>query len=216
MSEKRYQIVFEGELVPGSQHEAVRRNLAQLFKMDESKVEGLLSGKRVVLKKEADQATAMKFRAAMKKAGAVCHLVSLDEPEEITPAPPPEPEPAQPSASAAPAADTAAQQPEPAANTATQTAADAGGGASATEAAGNMEMVGTIRTGGTDFSGPFDVAPAGTEIGEQRDLGPEQDPDISHLSMAEPGAELEELPRHEAVEAPDISHLSIEPAEGDR
>lgn len=78
-----------------------------------------------------------------------------------------------------------------------------------------MEMVGTIRTGGTDFSGPFDVAPTGTEIGEKRDIGPEQDPDISHLSMAPPGTELEELPRHQATVEPDISHLSIAPPDSD-
>ncbi len=73
-----------------------------------------------------------------------------------------------------------------------------------------MEMVGTIRTGGTDFSGPFDVAPPGEDIGEHRNVGPEVNPDISHLSMAPPGTDLEEIPRQETVEVPDLSHLSLE------
>src|SRR5699024_1894353 len=66
--------------VQGSDSDTVKSNLMRLFNVNDAKAAALLSGKRVVLKKNADQATAMKFRAALKQAGAVCELQSLEAP----------------------------------------------------------------------------------------------------------------------------------------
>lgn len=206
----RYNIVFRGELVPGADPARVRENLGKLFKMDAARVEKLFAGKAVVLKKQADQATAMKMRAMMKKAGAVCEMQSLSDDagagaSEPTPKPepeaPPQPQPrAQFGPSSEPAADQAASAPSSGSvpESSPQSASP-----------GELETVGTIRTGGTGFSGEFEVAPAGSDMGEASRAGPEVDPDISHLSLAPPGTELEELPRHQAIQVPDISHLKV-------
>lgn len=199
MTDKRYNIVFEGELVAGADPGAVRQNLARLFRMDEAKVETLFSGKRVVLKKDADQATAMKFRAALKQAGAQCRMLVVGEPEPpATPsAPAPAPAGAQEKAASAPPAP-AESSPAPSADQGAPAAAD-----------GDLETVGTIRTGGTGFSGPFVVAPSGTDLADKKSEEEAAAPDISHLSMAPPGEELEELPRYREAVNPDISHLSM-------
>ena len=69
--------------------------------------------------------------------------------------------------------------------------------------------MGTIRTGGTGFSGAFEVAPVGADLDTSERGQPAPAPDISHLSMAEPGADLEPHKQEQAVVVPDISHLSI-------
>ncbi len=197
MSEQRYNVVFQGELVDGADLAAVQENIARLFKMDRQKVEALFTGKKVVLRKDADQATAMKLRAAMKQAGARCDMVAVGA-DSAAPAPVQKPETAP-----SPATNRAVFAPqEPGAQTPASAARE---GASS----GELETVGTIRTGGTGFSGPFDVAPAGTDIADARDDSDVEVPDISHLSMAPPGTDLEELPRSQKAVNPDISHLSI-------
>lgn len=193
----RYNIVFRGELVPGADPARVRENLGKLFRMDAGRVEKLFAGKAVVLKKEADQATAMKMRALMKKAGAVCEMQSLsDDAGAGTPDSTPEPQTSSQPRAQFESSDLSTDQPA---------AAPSSQSASTEE----LETVGTIRTGGTGFSGEFEVAPAGSDMGEASRAGPEVEPDISHLSLAPPGTELEELPRHQAIKVPDISHLKV-------
>lgn len=75
-----YQVVFEGKLTGERPLEEVKRNLAALFKMKAEQVDALFSGKPVIIKRDIDQATALKYQAAFKKAGAVC-TVSADVPE---------------------------------------------------------------------------------------------------------------------------------------
>lgn len=186
MSEARFNVVFAGEMVAGADPAKVRENLAAAFKMDISKVEALFSGKRVVVKKDADQATAMKFRAVMKQAGAVCDLERIGEeapaPAAETPAP------------AAPAAKPAsfAEAPAPVKG-------------------GSLETVGTIRMGGTGFSGPFEVAPAGADMADKHEGPPPIVPDVSHFSVAPPGADMGQKKEDKPPVTPDISHLSIAP-----
>lgn len=70
-----YNLVFSGELVRGADPEQARRNIGQLFKISDEKVQALFSGKPVVLKKNLDFATANKYRVAIKKAGCRVDLV---------------------------------------------------------------------------------------------------------------------------------------------
>lgn len=180
MTDKRFNIVFQGRIDQGASPAAVRDNLARLFRMDAARVEALFSGQRVVIKRDADQATMMKFRAAMKQAGALCEV------EEVGA-----------SAPAGPRAGATADAAPPAAEQ------------------GELETVGTIRTGGTGFRGPFGVAEVGSELSRGAATPAVTTPDISHLSMAPAGTDLEELPRAAAVPVPDISHLSVAPAGAD-
>lgn len=206
--EARYNIVFRGELVSGADPDQVRRNLAQLFKMELERVEKLFAGKPVVLKKEADQATAMKMRAALKKAGAECEMKPVDGEEA-----PAQPQPSTPEGGSD---TTAAPEPQASDSGATTgeaqpeaTPASSGAGVAMEDKPENLETVGTIRTGGTGFSSEFEVAPVGAEL-EQADSDEEPvNPDISHLSLSPPGTDLEQLQDQEEVEVPDISHLKV-------
>ncbi len=74
MDQERYDLVFSGELVAGFDLPQVKRNLQVLFRIDESKVEQLFSGKATILKKSLDLDAAAKYRTAMKKAGARLEL----------------------------------------------------------------------------------------------------------------------------------------------
>lgn len=74
MADSSYRVVFEGELTGDLPEHAVKQNLASLFRMSAARVDDLFTGRRVVLKKDVDEATAKRFEAALGKAGAACRL----------------------------------------------------------------------------------------------------------------------------------------------
>lgn len=201
MSDARFNLVFNGELVAGASPDAVKQNLAKLFKLEPARVEAMFSGKPVVLKKDADQATAMKFRAVLRQAGAQVRMEPVGAIEEVSAAPAPPVEPAAQEA-AAPVTATAPAPAQPAAAPTTASAA-----------AGDMDMVGTIRTGGTGFSGEFDVAPPGADIADKVDGPAPMVPDVSGISLAPAGSDMGQLKQKVEEKVPDISHLSIAPSE---
>ncbi|WP_297763491.1 hypothetical protein [uncultured Alcanivorax sp.] len=185
MADARFHIVFAGQLVKGSDLATVKSNLGKIFKMDAARVEKLFSGQPVVLKKDADQATAMKFRAVLKQAGAECELrpvAASDQTLANSSAPVPEPR-------AASAAPETREPTEP--------------------ASGELETVGTIRTGGTGFSGAYSVAEVGAEMDNREKVAPPPAPDVGHLTMAQPGEVLGQKKEEKTPVAPDISHLSL-------
>ncbi|MCK5884994.1 MAG: hypothetical protein KAG70_00665 [Alcanivorax sp.] len=181
MADARFHIVFTGQLVKGSDLATVKANLGKIFKMDAARVEKLFSGQPVVLKKDADQATAMKFRAVLKQAGAECELRPVADPVQ----PPSAPEPR--AASPAPESQEQSEQ-----------------------TSGDLETVGTIRTGGTGFSGAFSVAEVGAEMDNSDKAAPPPAPDVSHLSMAQAGEVLGQKKEEKPPVSPDISHLSLQ------
>jgi hypothetical protein len=199
MSDARFNLVFNGELVAGASPDAVKQNLAKLFKLDPARVEAMFSGKPVVLKKDADQATAMKFRAVLRQAGAQVRMEPVGAVEEVSAAP-------------APPVEQVAQEPA-APVTAPAPAQPAAAPATASAAAGDMDMVGTIRTGGTGFSGEFDVAPPGTDMADKADGPAPVVPDVSGISLAPAGSDMGQLKQKVEEKVPDISHLSIAPSE---
>ena len=67
-----YNVVFEGAISNGYKIEDVKRNLATLFKIDETKADRLFAKQKVVLKKGLDYDSALKYRQAILKTGAVC------------------------------------------------------------------------------------------------------------------------------------------------
>lgn len=70
MSADQYRIVFDGELVPGMSHEAVRSNLARLFKSDADKVDRLFGRGPVNIKRELSALEADRYLQALQRAGA--------------------------------------------------------------------------------------------------------------------------------------------------
>lgn len=188
MTDARFHIVFAGQLVKGADPATVKLNLGKIFKMDAARVEKLFSGQAVVLKKDADQATAMKFRAVLKQAGAECELRPVAEPAQAA-------VPSPPGFSA---------EPEAAASAATE-----GQERPVEESQGDLETVGTIRTGGTGFFGAFSVADVGADMDNSDKTAPPPAPDVSHLSMAQAGEVLGQKKDEKPPVTPDTSHLSL-------
>ncbi|GAA4649204.1 hypothetical protein GCM10023116_14780 [Kistimonas scapharcae] len=86
-----YDLIFSGEINDNVEETQVRKNVAALFKASPAQVEKLFSGKTVVLKNGLDEATAKKYQAALKKAGAICQLRPKQTENEAAPHPKPSP-----------------------------------------------------------------------------------------------------------------------------
>jgi hypothetical protein len=78
MAGQLYKVVFEGEILEGSQVQEVKRALAKLYNTREDQVERFFSGKRLAVKKNVDYETAMKYVKAFERAGAVCRVEELE------------------------------------------------------------------------------------------------------------------------------------------
>ena len=75
-----YNVVFEGTISNGYKIGDVKRNLATLFKVDEKKADLLFAKQKVVLKKGLDYESALKYRQAILKTGAVCNVKEVGLP----------------------------------------------------------------------------------------------------------------------------------------
>jgi uncharacterized membrane protein YhaH (DUF805 family)/DNA-directed RNA polymerase subunit RPC12/RpoP len=71
MSADQYRIVFDGELEPGVSQDAVKSNLARLFKSDASKVERLFGYGPVNIKHDLNEHEAERYLQALQRAGAL-------------------------------------------------------------------------------------------------------------------------------------------------
>jgi len=75
--EKRYKVLFSGKVAKGRDLDEVKRNLISLFKVGDSKIEQLFSGKVFVIKESVDYESAMKYQMAFETAGAVCKVKEI-------------------------------------------------------------------------------------------------------------------------------------------
>ena len=78
MAGQLYRVVFEGEILEGSQVQEVKRALAKLYNRREDQIERFFSGKRLAVKKDVDYETAMKYVKAFERAGAICRVEELE------------------------------------------------------------------------------------------------------------------------------------------
>ncbi len=69
MSETRFNIVFDGGLMPGVDSTTAKLNLAELFKSDISAIERLFSGRKIALKSNLSQSEAQQYLEALNKSG---------------------------------------------------------------------------------------------------------------------------------------------------
>lgn len=74
MTDSRYEVIFRGDLSPGSHINDVRQKLATLFNTDQNGIAHLFTGKLAVIKSGLDQATAQRYLDAMKIAGALASM----------------------------------------------------------------------------------------------------------------------------------------------
>lgn len=70
MSQFRFKIVFNGELMPDFTLEAAKENLASLFKSDTSRINTLFSGNTIDLKRDLSENEADQYLLALQRAGA--------------------------------------------------------------------------------------------------------------------------------------------------
>lgn len=74
MTEPRFKIVFDGELMPNVSLEQTQSNLAELFKSSAERIASLFSGSPVVLKRDLGEDEARQYQQALQKAGAKVRL----------------------------------------------------------------------------------------------------------------------------------------------
>jgi hypothetical protein len=84
-----FDIYFLGEMLPDADPDAVKRQVAKLFKVSEDAVDRLFSGKPLRVKQNVDADTASRYRAAFRDAGALLEIVpnGAPAPQRATPAP---------------------------------------------------------------------------------------------------------------------------------
>lgn len=83
MSDRRFEVIFRGDVVPGQSLMDVKRRLAELFSAPAAKVEQMFSGRPVVIKRDLDEEAAARYRVALKDAGALVELRPVDPDSQI-------------------------------------------------------------------------------------------------------------------------------------
>ena len=77
MIEKHYKIIFSGKVAQGRETEEVKENLKSLLKLSDEDVKKLFTGKRVIIKKNAEYNEAIKYKMAFETAGAICMIEEI-------------------------------------------------------------------------------------------------------------------------------------------
>lgn len=96
-----FNVIFRGDIAPGSTLAEVRERLRQHFNLDESRAAQLFSGRPVVVKKDLDQQRADQFCQLLAGMGAVAEVRASGDGGQAARGSPP-PSPSAPVESAAP------------------------------------------------------------------------------------------------------------------
>jgi hypothetical protein len=81
MSDQLFEVAFSGQIADGADLTTVKKHIAAMFKADEDRLAQLFSGKRVIIKRSVDATTAARYRGAFEKAGAICEVSQIVQPE---------------------------------------------------------------------------------------------------------------------------------------
>ena len=171
----KYEIIFSGQMLPGSDPQQVRQGVQRLFNASEQLLDQFFSGRQVVVKRDMDQATAEKYCHAFNQVGALVELVVTEQSAEI-PQAPAQAEPA--TAAASPSADIAPR---------------------------DEYMAAFSHIQAPDFG----LAVAGADLLDHKEPVVVPDIDLSAISLAPAGSDLEQLPGIPPFPTPDISHLAV-------
>ncbi|MFD2111781.1 hypothetical protein [Thiorhodococcus fuscus] len=82
MAEQRFDIAFDGRMIPGADPVLARRRLQSLFKLDEAGIARLFSGKPVFIKRDVDAPTANQFEKVFNQLGAILRLIPIEADDE--------------------------------------------------------------------------------------------------------------------------------------
>ncbi|NBC22562.1 MAG: hypothetical protein GVY21_03705 [Gammaproteobacteria bacterium] len=179
-----YKLVFRGEVLEGQHPAVVRKRLGDSAGFGADALDKLFSGRPVVVKREADTATAAKFQAVFKKAGARLRVLPVETGDEEVGA-------------VAPAGDSA---------TGRSAAADAGPAAPAAQ-----RVPSPSQEPAPASDADFQLLPAGTDLLAAKERSAFQPRDIDTGNLRVEGARFvaEEPEPEPAAPAPDVSHLSV-------
>jgi len=78
MTREQYNVVFRGQIAQGADPQKVKEYICGIFRIDMDKAESLFSGKKIIVKKGADEETCLKMKQAFEKAGAECEIEKAD------------------------------------------------------------------------------------------------------------------------------------------
>ena len=194
MSDQLFEVAFSGQISEGANMEEVKARVGKMFNADEVKLAQLFSGKRIVIKKNIDQATAAKYKTALNRAGAECEISSSGgeaaaaQPAAATPAP------------AEPAAEPTAKSTP--VSTEYETSYDG-------------EVAPPPRTDPLGISGDqiedlaVSIAPVGSELQDEYKEPEEPDIDITGFDIAPVGSDLSEAKKEQEPPPPDTSGITL-------
>jgi hypothetical protein len=207
MSE-RFQLMFRGETLEGQHKAVVKKRLAQLLNLDDDRLQRLFAGEPVVIKKDVDRATAARYQAEFKKAGARLRVVG-DSDAETDPADTPADADASgedPTIAEAGAMMSDADDEPPPEPPDTSHLSVAETGSDLLEEAHRAEQV------VLDVDPDFDLAAPGTDLGQITAdvVDVEIDPDFT---VAPPGADMDESEKSAPPAPPDTTHINLEDGE---
>lgn len=193
-----FQLVFKGECVPGTDIATARSNARALFKASVEQVERMFGGSPVVIRNKLDEEQAEKYRAVLNKHGMVAYVQPMpgsQAPTQVKPAPAAHPVSTAPDPGPAKTVfRTAGSQsrkgaPDVEPGDRLSVAGDKVDDILAGSALG-LDPVGAILVEREEAAPPmfqhlddWTLAPAGSDIGLERDLPPPMVPDVSHLSL---------------------------------
>lgn len=196
-----FQLVFKGECAPGTAPETARGNARTLFKASVEQVERMFSGQPVVIRNKLEEVQAEKYRAVLKKHGMISYVQPMAA-APARPAPEADPEPALRRSSEGAGAEAQSPAPAPAPDKVPDTepgerlsvAGDKVDDILSGSGLG-LDPVGVTLMEHTEVEPPmfqhlenWTLAPAGTELGVERELPPPVVPDVSHLSLVDEDA----------------------------
>ena len=193
MSDELFEVAFSGQIKEGADLEQVKAKVGTMFKADATKLGHLFSGKRMVIKKNIDQATANKYQKALDNAGAVCEVKSLSETAQEKPVEVKAVEPEVKVTTAAPVV-------------AIQSSTSAGSGVDAPDAP-KTDPLGINADDISDLSA--DLAPVGSDMQDGVKDVAEPELDISGIGMAPVGSDLGQVKKDDDPPPPNTDGLTM-------
>jgi len=190
MSDQLFEVAFSGQISDGANLEEVKARVGKMFNADDAKLAQLFSGKRIVIKKNIDQATAAKYKTALNRAGAECEISSSGGGE-----------PARQPAAAAPAAESAASAAAPP--------------PTEYESSYDGDVAPPPRTDPLGITGDqiedlaASIAPVGSELQDDYREPEEPDIDITGFDIAPVGSDLSDGKKESEPPPPDTSGITL-------
>lgn len=203
MSDQLFEVAFSGQISDGANPDEVKGKVGKMFNADAGKLAQLFSGKRIVIKKNVDLATANKYQTALKRAGAECEVVQTGG-DAAVPTAEPSAATDTPVAAAAPSAAEAAPA-APAEAAAAQEYESSYDG----EVAPPPQLDPLGITGDQIDDLAATVAPVGSELQDDYQAPAEPEIDIAGFDIAPVGSELSTPAKEPDPPPPDTSGITM-------